>query len=271
MSRAAVTPSPIRPSAAPGALPVPCPQTPSVGTPRPMALPEDFSLSLVVLFYNEVGAVAGVIDEAQAAASTLGVPTEIIAVDDGSTDGTEAILDRLASEVPNLRIVRHRTNRGYGTALRSGLNAAEHNWVFYTDGDAQFRLSELPGFLDGLRVAPIVLGFRQTRHDTFQRRLLGRGWTFVANTLLHLGVRDVNCAYKLFPRSAIQALPLRSQGASIDAELLAGLKGNGHRWTERPVDHLERRSGEATGANPRVIAKALREMFAVTFRSRLGV
>jgi len=217
-------------------------------------------LSIVLLFYDEEEVAADVVREALAVGSSLG-PFELVLVDDGSRDGTPAILDSFASGT--VRVVRHETNRGYGAALRSGLRAARMPWVFYTDGDGQFDLRELPSFLRSLDRADVVIGYRERRADPFVRRALGRAWSALTDAALGTGARDVNCAYKVFPRSLLRRMTLESDGALIDAELLASVRRAGATIAEVPVQHRPRGSGHPTGAKPAVIARALGELAAL--------
>src|SRR5436309_12594182 len=110
----------------------------SGGTP---ALPP--SLSVCFPAYNDSGTIASLVIRAQQTASKLTPDHEVIVVNDGSTDSTSQILDALNLVYPSLRVVTHDGNRGYGAALRSGFAAASKDFIFYTDGDAQYDPSEM--------------------------------------------------------------------------------------------------------------------------------
>jgi glycosyltransferase involved in cell wall biosynthesis len=194
---------------------------------------------------------------------------EVIVVDDGSRDATAAVADGLAAADPRVRLVRHDRNRGYGAALRTGFASARYDWVFFTDADGQFDPAEVGLLLDHADRADAVLGYRRNRADHAGRRL--NTWLWGRLVWLAVGVRarDVDCAFKLIRRDVLAGIgPLEADGAVISAELLANLQRRGARLAEVAVTHRPRRAGQASGADPRVIARALREL--VRLRRRLG-
>ncbi|MCA9729655.1 MAG: glycosyltransferase family 2 protein, partial [Candidatus Eisenbacteria bacterium] len=186
---------------------------------------------------------------------------EVIVVDDGSKDRTPEMADRLAAAHPEVRVVHHPKNRGYGGALRSGIAAARHPWIFYTDGDNQFDLGEIALLLPLRHDLDIVTGYRLARRDPAYRKL--NAWLF--NTLVHalfrVHLRDIDCAFKLYRASIFDGMELRSTGAPIDLEILARARRNGARIGEIGVHHYPRLHGEQSGASIRVILRAFRELF----------
>ena len=185
---------------------------------------------------------------------------EIIIVNDGSADSTGLIADRLACECNRLRAVHHRINSGYGMALRSGFSAAKKEYVFYTDGDGQFDIAELPKLLDLLGTADIVSGYRRNRRDSLIRRLNARCWGFLVQRMLKFRCRDVDSAFKLYRREIFDRIQLKSTGALIDAEILARAARLGYTIRTAPVTHLPRIAGTQTGAKLRVILRAFKEL-----------
>jgi glycosyltransferase involved in cell wall biosynthesis len=185
---------------------------------------------------------------------------ELVIVDDGSRDATGARADALAASRDGVRAVHHPTNRGYGAAIRSGLGAARHEWVFYTDGDRQFDPRQIGRLIAELPRADVVVGWRSRRADHALRRLNTFAWNTLIRVLFGLRVRDVDCAFKLLPRRALDGLVLEAEGAMISTELLAHLRCRGLRIVEVPVDHFPRTSGSPSGSDPRVILRAFREL-----------
>ncbi len=218
--------------------------------------------------YNEETALSGTVRDLRAVLAGLGRPFEIIVVDDGSVDGTGALADRLAREDPAVRVVHHERNQGYGAALKSGFAAARLDWVFLMDSDGQFNPSELPGFVDASRDADFVVGYRAERADPIHRRLFAKAWARLMRLLLGVGVRDVDCAFKLMRRSYLAAMPLEAGGAFLSAEMLAKARRMGARFAERPVTHLPRRAGKQTGGSMRVLLRAFYEMGRLWLRVR---
>jgi glycosyltransferase involved in cell wall biosynthesis len=224
---------------------------------------EPASLSIVLPCRNEAGNVARVVGEALSRGADVARSVEVIVVDDGSTDSTGAIAEDLARTDPRVRVVRHPTNRGYGAALRSGFDAATSAWVFYTDGDGQLSLDDLRRLPEALDSSDVVVGYRRARQDPLARRVMGHVWTKVVNVAFGLHLRDADCAFKIFPREFLQSTALRSTGALISAELVARAERRGLRVAQIAVDHRPRVAGSSSGAHPRVIARALRELFAL--------
>jgi len=186
---------------------------------------------------------------------------ELLIVDDGSTDATPRLADELSGLRPNVRVIHHATNRGYGGAVRTGLYNCRFDLISYIDGDGQFDFGEIRGFLPYIDQYDLVIGYRAQRQDSVRRSLNARAWGMLMRILFGLKVRDVDCAFKLIRRRDLQALTrLRSDGAMISAELLIRSRNAGLRMKELPVNHYPRRAGAQTGASPRVILKAFRDL-----------
>ena len=185
---------------------------------------------------------------------------ELIIVDDGSRDRTGALADQLARAHDGVRVVHHPSGLGYGAAIRSGLRAARHEYVFFTDGDRQFDPAEIGALIAELDRADVVVGYRHARSDPLGRRVNAAAWNLLVRALFRLPVRDVNCAFKLFRRAALEGIEPESDGAMVSAELLARTCRRGHRVVEVPVAHFPRRAGAPSGARARVIARAFVEL-----------
>jgi glycosyltransferase involved in cell wall biosynthesis len=217
-------------------------------------------LAVVLPCFNEADNIAQAIHEATWAAAWNADEHQIIVVDDGSTDGTAHIAAEVARSVPDVRIVQHDQNRGYGAALVSGLRAARMPWVLLTDSDLQFDLDQLADFVPLTPEADVVVGWRLARRDPLHRRVNAAAWNWLVRHTLDVGVRDVDCAFKLIRREVVEGLPLTSTGAMISTELLVRATANGARIRELGVEHRPRVAGEQSGANPRVVLRAFREL-----------
>jgi glycosyltransferase involved in cell wall biosynthesis len=220
-------------------------------------------VSVVLPAHNEEENVIEAVRQAIAATEALSMRQEVIVVDDGSTDATGALAGGLSSFEPRVRVVSHDRNRGYGSAVRSGIAAARLDWVLLTDADLQFDLGQLAEFVPYTREAELVVGFREKRSDPLLRRVNARGWNALIHLLFGLPVRDVDCAFKLIRRDMLDGVELISTGATIDTEILAAASRRGAHIVELPVMHRPRVAGQATGADPRVIARAFREVLMV--------
>jgi glycosyltransferase involved in cell wall biosynthesis len=224
---------------------------------RPGARPE---LSLVFPVFDEEASIGPLLDDALALAPQLASEFEIIVVDDGSRDTSAAVVETVRRREPRVRLLRHAANRGYGAALRAGLQDARGELVFFSDADLQFDLHELAALLAHTRDFDIVAGYRRQRRDPWGRRLLARAWGTLVNRLFDLGVRDIDCAFKLFRRPVLETLPIASVGAFVNTEILVRARQAGFRIQQVPVSHRRRRFGRQSGARPRVIVRALLEL-----------
>jgi glycosyltransferase involved in cell wall biosynthesis len=247
---------------------------PAADTPSRTSAPRVPSLSWFFPAYNETQNIEPLVEEALRELPRLAERFEIICVDDGSRDGTGAIADRLAAAHPDVvRVVHHPTNQGYGAALRSGFGAARYPLVCFTDGDRQFRIADLgllldrmgqPGESDAGPDAPrvdVVVGYRIKRADPAIRLAYARTYRACLRLFFGLRLRDVDCACKLFRREALEGIRLASGGAFLSAELLIKLRATRRSVVEVGVPHHPRPAGRASGADPRVVLRAVRDFW----------
>jgi glycosyltransferase involved in cell wall biosynthesis len=157
--------------------------------------------------------------------------------------------------------VHHPTNLGYGAALQSGFKAATKKLVFYTDGDGQFDISEMPLLLPLTERYDIVSCYRLNRQENFIRRFNGWAWTKLVCFLFDIKIRDIDCAFKLYKREIFDNIQMSSLGALISAEVLARAARKGYSITQKGVHHYPRTAGAQTGANLKVILRAFKELF----------
>jgi glycosyltransferase involved in cell wall biosynthesis len=225
-------------------------------------------LSIVLPAYNEEANVERAVRDALRAADEVVGGAEVVVVNDGSRDGTRAILQRLQRELgETLVVVDYQRNRGYGAALRSGFEAASGNLVFYTDADNQFDLTELRDFLPLLGECDAALGYRIDRQDPWLRLWVSRGFNALTSLVLGVRVRDLNCSFKLFRRDALLALGLETSDFLIDAEIVARLHRARLRVAERGVHHFPRTAGQST-VRASDMPRSLRSLFRMWARLR---
>ncbi len=246
--------------------PAPVATRPTSGEGRPPAA----RLSYFFPAHNEEANLEGLVAEALATLPELAEAFEILIVDDGSRDRTPEIADRLAAEHPDVvRAVHHPVNLGYGAALRSGFRASRYELVAFTDGDRQFRVADLGRLLERMASADApeaVVGYRIRRADPPVRTLYARLYRLANRVWFGLPVRDVDCACKLFRRSALEGVRVESGGAFFSAELLIKLRATGARIAEVGVPHSPRTAGSPTGARPAVIWRAVKDFWSLRLR-----
>ncbi len=219
------------------------------------------SMSLILPAYNEADVIATAIAEADDALRAITERYEIIVVDDGSTDQTAAIVEDAVASNSKVRLVRHHPNRGYGAAIRSGFAAAENELVVFTDADCQFDLTELDRFVLLSNRYDIVCGYRIDRKDTPLRCLYSKVYNLMVRTMLGTGVRDVDCALKMFHRGVVKQLHIAGSGFLVNSEILVQARQLGASVVEVGVSHRPRTLGESTVSFrhiPRVLSSLAR-------------
>ena len=185
---------------------------------------------------------------------------EITIVEDGSPDRTGEVADELAARHDRVRVIHHEKNKGYGMALRTGFTSATKDYVFYTDGDNQFDLTELKKFVALIPYTDIVSGFRVRKQYSLYRKITSSTYNLILRILFGIQDRDVDCAFKLYPTELFRRITLESRDAFIDAEISIKARLLGYRSTEVGVTHLPRVDGISTGARPSVIFRTVQEI-----------
>jgi glycosyltransferase involved in cell wall biosynthesis len=222
---------------------------PSPAPPKP-------GLSVFFPAYNDSGTIASLVIAARQAAQRLTSDFEIIIVNDGSADSTAQIADELARTYPEVKVIHHPRNRGYGGALRSGFEAATRELIFYTDGDAQYDPAELAVLWQafGDRV-DLVNGYKISRSDPLHRIVIGRIYHHTVKLLFGLKVRDVDCDFRLLRRSIFTEVTLEKTSGVICLEMMKKIQDAGFRIAEVPVHHYHRAYGKSQFFNFRRLFK----------------
>jgi glycosyltransferase involved in cell wall biosynthesis len=219
-------------------------------------------ISIIIPVYNEEKNISFVIDSILLLFKKINLPFEVIAVNDGSEDKTEKILENY-KKITDIIVVSHKKNLGYGAALRSGFLKATGDLIFFTDSDRQFNIKDILPFLDNIKGNDFIIGYRKDRKDSRKRILFATIFRFAARVFFEVRVRDVDCAFKLFKNYVLSDIKLISDGALINLEILAKAKIRGYKFIELPVSHFKRVEGKQTGGSLRVIFKAISQFFSL--------
>jgi len=225
------------------------------------------SLSIFFPVYNDWGTIGSMVAEAIFTAEKVSDDYEIILVDDGSEEKTQDVLDFLERQFPGVRVVHHEKNRGYGGALRTGFKEAKKEFIFYTDGDAQYDVREMVKLTAAVREdIDVVNGFKIKRSDPFYRVVLGKIYQYSARFLFSLPIKDVDCDFRLMRRSVFDSITLESNSGTICVEMIRKISQQGFRFTEVPVSHYFRASGKSEFFNFTRLFRVARDFSALWLR-----
>ncbi len=226
------------------------------------------SLSVFFPAYNDAPSLPALLEKAFAVLSAHADDFEVIVVNDGSRDSTAGVLAELRKRYgPRLRVVTHPVNRGYGGALRSGFAAATKELVFYTDGDGQYDIGELPALLE--RMAPevgLVNGYKLERHDPRHRIWIGNVYNRLARLLFRIRIRDIDCDFRLIRRSLLEEIRLAATSGAVCVELVRKLELSPYRVVEVGVHHYPRRHGRSQFFRARSLATTLWQLLQLWVR-----
>jgi glycosyltransferase involved in cell wall biosynthesis len=205
------------------------------------------SISVFFPAYNDAPSLPGLIAKTFAVLEEHVRDYEVIVVNDGSQDNTGAVLEQLRAEHgPSLRIVTHPENRGYGGALRTGFASATKDLVFYTDGDGQYDVGELPKLLEKMRPeVGLVNGYKMERNDPWHRIFIGKVYNQFARFLFRIKIRDIDCDFRLMRRDLVQQINLTSTSGTICVELVRKIELSGCQVEEVGVHHYPRLHGRS--------------------------
>ncbi len=226
------------------------------------------SISAVLPAYNEAANLSQVVARTIEALDDVVPEFEILVVDDGSRDATRRLAEDLAARHPQVQVIHHAKNRGYGAACRSGISAARKQFVFRMDADGQYNPADLARLVQWNDEFDIVAGYRQRRSDSAFRSLLSFCFKVLIRPVFGVKLRDVNCGFTLYRTSLVKSLSLESASKLINTEIVVRARERQASVREVGIRHFPRRAGKQTGARPGVILGTLRE--AIAFRRRLN-
>ncbi len=218
------------------------------------------SVSVIIPAYHDETTVGRLITDADCLLKELCPDYEIIATNDGSGDGTLGVLRDMSRTVPQLRIINHEVNQGFGRTIRELYYAGSKDLVFSLPGDYQFAPRELIKMAEGLRDHDLVVGWRVKRNDPPRRKLQSMVYNTLLRAVYGVSYKDVN-SIKLFKRSILEKIQLRSATAFVDAEFCIRAVRAGFKIVEIPIEHLPRLSQGASGGKLSVIMETFSDLF----------
>jgi glycosyltransferase involved in cell wall biosynthesis len=228
---------------------------------------ERYSISAFFPAYNDAGSICRLVRATASMLPQLTDDYEIVVVNDGSADETGEVLQALAAEYPCLRIIEHKVNRGYGAALITGFSNCSKDLIFYTDGDGQYDVHELPLLM---RVfsgeVDLVNGYKISRSDPLHRIIMGFVYQRLMRFLFHLAIRDVDCDFRLFRRSLLMNTTLTCDSGVICVEMMKKFERQGCRIVEVPVHHYLRSHGSSQFFTFKHLSKIFGQLFVAWYK-----
>jgi glycosyltransferase involved in cell wall biosynthesis len=220
------------------------------------------SYSIILPCYNEAPNITATIANTANWLQTITSDYEIIAVNDGSNDATGSIVQELTAMYPQLVVINHSVNKGYGEALKTGLDAGTKDVLAFMDSDGQFKAESFNELIPLLQTVDFVTGRRSRRADPFIRSVNAFLYGSLVKIALRIFVRDINCGMKMFRRSVWPTLrPKIASGALFNAEVFLRAHAAGIKWLQAAVPHYPRIAGIQTGAKIPVILRMFAELF----------
>lgn len=218
-------------------------------------------ISIILPVYNEEKNIGYTITKIIAFIKTLTGDFELILINDGSTDKSEAIIKGLAKQYPAIRLINNNQNKGYGAAIKNGIHNVKKEWLLIMDSDGQFEISDLKDFWEKKLSYDFIIGYRKRRSDNVYRKMLGKTGNLAANLFLKtdIFIKDINCGFKLFKTYELKKIVLISNGGIINFEITRQLLKNGARFLQVPVNHYSRTKGNSTGGRFKTIIQIISE------------
>ena len=202
-------------------------------------------LSVAAPCYNEAESIEAVVADWDAILSRAPLASEIVLCNDGSTDGSAAVLERLVRRFPRLRLVSFEKNGGYGRALSAAIDATRGDYVATIDSDGQFDLADALALLAELEAGghDCVTGYRLGKKDNLFRVAMDRGLNLLVRGMFGVRLRDTNCALKVARGEVLRGLRIEARGYPTPTEIVVRLAARGCRVGEKGVAHRPRAGG----------------------------
>jgi glycosyltransferase involved in cell wall biosynthesis len=227
-----------------------------------------FSISVILPVYNEEGNIGQVIEKSYnfLKKEKIIAQYEIIVVDDGSKDNTNKITQELLRDMPNLKLITHPKNFGYGATLISGLKVSRYPLIFFMDADGQFDIKEIHNMFVFLKDFDIITGYRRKRADNLYRIILGKIYGGLVFLLFRLRFKDINCGFKIFKKEVLDFEYENKSGGTFFTKVFLQARDKGYSIKEIPVEHMPRLKGRETGGSLRIAFMALFDLIRLRFK-----
>lgn len=229
-------------------------------------------LSIIIPAYNEESRLPNTLREIQNCINKQSYKTEVLVVDDGSTDGTVQAVKDIAQKFPQLRLIENEVNKGKGGVVRQGMLSAKGDWRLFADADNSTPICQVEKLLKETENYEVIIGSRYLKADSikikqpWKRRVLSRTGNLLVQMLLLPGIKDTQCGFKLFSADAAEKIFEKQTmtGWAFDMEVLTIAKKLGYQIKEVPVDWFDVANSRLRAFRSAV--KSLRDVFLIFLR-----
>ena len=219
-----------------------------------------YSWCVIILAYNEAATLDEVVAKTIPVLESITPNFSILIVNDGSTDGTRQVADRLVASDQRVKVIHHETNRGIGHGLRSGYANAAGDIVGMIPADGQFDSEELKGFLPELDGYDVFSSYRKERNYTAFRTLVTATNRLLIRWLFGLRIKDINWV-KFYKKWLLDTVEIQSISPMVETELVVkSIRFHGARLLERESTYHPRSAGKARGASFRHVFRSLLDL-----------
>jgi len=222
------------------------------------------SIYLFCPAYKDEGNIGIVINSAIKVLDEIAGKYLITIIEDGSPDRTGEVADKLAGKYENVKVIHHKSNKGYGEALKTGFtnpDRSDYDFIIYTDGDGQFNLEELKKVMPLLEKYDAVIGYRRNRVENLQRKFQSWVYNFFTKMISGLKYKDFNCSFKIFKREVVERIDIEFPTVFIDAELIIKTELSGYKIFEIGVTHYPRITSTGSGAMLSLVWGTIKSMW----------
>lgn len=222
------------------------------------------SLTFIIPAFNDEVTIETVIRKAVDTGKLLGIPFNILVINDASTDETKKILLGLLKQIKQLKVITHEINAGYGKTIRELYQKAQSTWLFSIPGDYQIEPGEITRLWSRQTDADMIIGWRRVRRDNPSRLRQSYIYNTLLRILFGLNMHDIN-SVRLMKTSIMKSITITTSSAFVDAELVIKSKRAGFRIVEVPIVHRARAGIGASGGKLSTILPAILDMILFRF------
>jgi len=227
------------------------------------------SWSIIILCYNEKGSIAKVIREANLFLKSTASKYELIIIDDGSSDGSVAVIRKSIDKLDCAKLLVNRQNLGIGRSLRKAYDLAKYENICFIPGDGQFNITELYAYPSIPKHNIVSFYRRENLYYTDWRNTLSTINKMINRLLLGINIKDINWV-KIYKKSDLKNLKLRLTSSLVESEICAKLLRNGVRVIEVESEYLPRIYGKSKGVSPKIVYQAIRDICALIISVNLS-